>query len=144
MNRILYLKVSNQENNLRVDVFINKKEILLSRTRVKNLILEKKLKLNDNIIKNPSKKVVAGDKIELEIPNPKKTSLKPYNFNLNIVYEDKDLLIIDKPSGIVIHPGAGNYDNTIVNALIAHCKKNLSNIGGELRPGIVHRIDKAT
>ena len=144
MNRILYLKVSNQENNLRVDVFINKKEILLSRTRVKNLILEKKLKLNDNIIKNPSKKVVAGDKIELEIPNPKKTSLKPYNFNLNIVYEDKDLLIIDKPSGIVIHPGAGNYDNTIVNALIAHCKKNLSNIGGELRPGIVHRIDKDT
>ena len=144
MNRILSLKVSSQESNLRVDIFINKKESLLSRTRVKNLILEQKLKLNGNIIKNPSKKVLAGDKIELEIPSPKKPSLKPYNFNLNIVYEDKDLLIIDKPAGIVIHPGAGNYDNTIVNALIAHCKKNLSNIGGELRPGIVHRIDKDT
>ena len=144
MNRILSLKVSSQESNLRVDIFINKKENLLSRTRVKNLILEQKLKLNGNIIKNPSKKVLAGDKLELEIPSPKKPSLKPYNFNLNIVYEDKDLLIIDKPAGIVIHPGAGNYDNTIVNALIAHCKKNLSNIGGELRPGIVHRIDKDT
>ena len=78
------------------------------------------------------------------IPEPTKASLKPYNFKIDIIYEDNDLLVLNKPAGIVIHPGAGNYDNTIVNALVNHCGKSLSNIGGELRPGIVHRIDKDT
>jgi 23S rRNA pseudouridine1911/1915/1917 synthase len=108
------------------------------------LILNEKLKLNNKVLSLPSYKVLINDKIDLQIPEPKKTSLKPYNFKLDIVYEDKDLLIINKPSGIVMHPGAGNYDNTIVNALVNYCKKNLSNIGDELRPGIVHRIDKNT
>ena len=80
----------------------------------------------------------------LEIPEPKKASLKPFNFKLNIVYEDKDLLVVNKPAGISMHPGAGDYDETLVNALVHYDSKNLSNIGDELRPGIVHRIDKET
>ena len=121
-----------------------KKKNNISRTRIKNLILEKRLKLNKKIIVNPSKKISSGDTIELIIPEPKKASIKPYKFKLNIVFEDKDVIVLNKPAGIAIHPGAGNYDNTIVNALINYDKNCLSNIGGELRPGIVHRIDKNT
>ena len=144
MKKIINLITQSEDNNLRVDVFVNKKESTLSRTRIKNLILKEKLKLNGKVINSPSHKVLKGDKINLEIPEPKKTSLKSFDFKLNIIYEDSDLLIINKPAGIIMHPGAGNYDNTIVNALMHYCKGNLSNIGDELRPGIVHRIDKDT
>jgi 23S rRNA pseudouridine1911/1915/1917 synthase len=144
MEKNINLIVKSEENNIRVDVFINKREKLISRTRIKNLILKEKLKLNDQIINNPSKKISTGDKVVLQIPEPKEASLKPYNFKLEIVYEDDDLLIINKPAGIIIHPGAGNYDNTIVNALMHYNKDALSTIGDELRPGIVHRIDKDT
>jgi len=144
MNRIINLLVKTEENNQRIDVFINNKEKSLSRTRIKNLILKKNLKLNNQILISPSKKVSRGDQLSLEIPEPKLASLKPYKFKLDIIYEDKDIIIINKPAGIVIHPGAGNYDNTIVNALMNYCGGNLSNIGDELRPGIVHRIDKDT
>jgi 23S rRNA pseudouridine1911/1915/1917 synthase len=136
--------VEVDENNLRVDVLINKKEESISRTRVKNLILREKLKLNDKIIISPSKKVLIGDKLTLCIPNPEKASLKPYDFKLQIIHEDEDLLVINKPAGIIMHPGAGNYDKTIVNALMHYDQDCLSNIGDELRPGIVHRIDKNT
>ena len=144
MKNIINLIVNDSNKNQRVDVFINKCENSLSRTRIKNLILKKKLKINDIVSEDPSKKVVAGDKIELDIPEPEKASLKHYDYKLDIVFEDNDLLIINKSAGISIHPGAGNYDNTIVNALINYCGTNLSNIGDELRPGIVHRIDKDT
>ncbi len=144
MEKKINLIVKDSDKNLRVDVFINKKENNISRTRIKNLILNKRLKFNNRIIKDPSKKVNEGDILELNIPEPKKGSLKPYNFKLNIIYEDEDLMILNKPAGIVIHPGAGNFDNTIVNALMNYDKNSLSNIGGELRPGIVHRIDKNT
>ena len=144
MKNIIKLIVKESEINQRVDVFINKQKSSLSRTRVKNLIIKEKLKINDLIITNPSKKLNIRDKIQLEIPEPEKASLKPYNYKLNIIYEDHDLLVIDKSAGISIHPGAGNYDNTIVNALMNYCGKSLSNIGDELRPGIVHRIDKDT
>ncbi len=144
MEKNINLIVLENENNLRVDVLINKREKLISRTRIKNLILKEKLMLNNEIIKDPSKKVNTGDKLNLQIPEPKKTSLKPYAYKLEITYEDEDLLIINKPAGIVMHPGAGNYDKTIVNALIHNDKDSLSTIGDELRPGIVHRIDKNT
>ena len=78
------------------------------------------------------------------IPKPKKASIKPYEYKLDIIYEDQDLIVLNKPAGIVMHPGAGNFDNTIVNALVNYDKDSLSNIGDELRPGIVHRIDKNT
>tara|TARA_B100001173_G_scaffold7640_1_gene6677 strand:- start:474 stop:1454 length:981 start_codon:yes stop_codon:yes gene_type:complete len=144
MKKIINFIAEQEEINLRVDVFINKREKLLSRTRIKNLILKDKLKLNDKTINSPSKKISLGDKISLSIPEPEKASLKPFNFKLNIIYEDEDLMVINKPAGIVIHPGAGNYNNTIVNALVHYNKNALSNIGDKLRPGIVHRIDKDT
>ena len=142
MEKKINLTVKDKDKNLRVDVFINKKENHISRTRVKSLILNKKLKLNHKILVDPSKKISTNDILELIIPKPKKTSLKPYRYKLDITYEDEDLIVINKPAGIVMHPGAGNFDNTIVNALINYDKNSLSNIGDELRPGIVHRIDK--
>ena len=144
MEKNINFIVKENENNLRVDVLINKREELISRTRIKNLILKEKLKLNNEIIKSPSKKVLTGDKLTLNIPEPEKASLKPYNLKLEIIHEDKDLLVINKPAGIIMHPGAGNYNKTIVNALMHYNKDSLSNIGDELRPGIVHRIDKNT
>jgi 23S rRNA pseudouridine1911/1915/1917 synthase len=144
MKKNINFIVKESENNLRVDVLINKKEKLISRTRIKNLILKEKLKLNDEVIKSPSKKITTGDKLTLQIPEPETASLKPYDFKLEIIHEDNDLLIINKPAGIIMHPGAGNYDKTIVNALVNYDKSSLSNIGDELRPGIVHRIDKNT
>ena len=144
MQKKINLIVKDTEKNIRIDIFINKRRNEISRTRIKNLILDQKLKLNNKILTDPSKKISAGDNINLTIPEPKKATLKPYKFKLNIVYEDRDIILIDKPAGIVMHPGAGNYDNTIVNALMNYDKNSLSNIGDELRPGIVHRIDKNT
>jgi len=143
MKNIINLIVEDEYKNLRIDSFLSKKKEI-SRTRIKNLILSKNLKINNKIIINPSKKISIGDKIIFEIPEPKKATLKPYNYKLDIFYEDKDLIIINKSSGIPMHPGAGNYDNTLVNALINYNGNKLSNIGDELRPGIVHRIDKDT
>ena len=144
MEKKINLIAEDKDKNLRVDVFINKKENKISRTRIKNLILNNKLKFNDKILQDPSKKISIGDILELTIPEPKKASLKPYKYKLDITYEDDDLIVLNKPAGIVMHPGAGNFDNTIVNALMNYDKSSLSNIGDELRPGIVHRIDKNT
>ena len=144
MEKKINLIVKDKDKNLRVDVFINKKEDSISRTRVKNLILNKRLRLNHKILVDPSKKISTNDILELIIPKPKKASLKPFKYKLDITYEDEDLIVLNKPAGIVMHPGAGNFNNTIVNALINYDKNSLSNIGDELRPGIVHRIDKNT
>jgi len=144
MKNIINLIVRDDDKDMRVDLFLSKKKKELSRNRVKNLILKKKLKLNNKILEDPSKKVSIGDKIIFEIPDPEKTSLKPFNYKLDIFYEDDDLIIINKSSGISMHPGAGNFDNTLVNALMHYNDKDLSSIGDELRPGIVHRIDKDT
>ena len=144
MKKKINLKVKEKNKNLRIDVFIRNNNKEISRTRIKNLILDKKLKLNNKIIIDPAKKINLGDNIKLIIPEPKKSSLKPYKYKLDIIFEDDDLIVLNKPSGIVMHPGAGNFDNTIVNALINYDKNSLSNIGDELRPGIVHRIDKNT
>ena len=144
MEKKINLIVKDKDKNLRVDVFLNKKENTISRSRIKKLILNRRLKLNNKILTNPSKKISVNDNLEITIPEPKKTSLKPYKYKLDIFYEDKDLIVLNKPAGIVMHPGAGNFDNTIVNALMDYDKNSLSNIGDELRPGIVHRIDKNT
>ena len=144
MEKKINLIVKDGDKTLRVDVFINKKQTDISRTRVKNLILNQKLKINNKIVDDPSKKIFTDDVLELTIPEPKKASLKPYKFKLDIEYEDEDLIVLNKPAGIVMHPGAGNFENTIVNALMHYDKNSLSNIGDQLRPGIVHRIDKNT
>ena len=144
MEKKINLIVKEKDKNPRIDVFISNNVKEMSRTRIKNLILSKKLKLNNKIILDPSKKVNFNDNIKLIAPEPQKSSLKAYKYKLDIIYEDDDLIVLNKPSGIVMHPGAGNFDNTIVNALVNYNKNSLSNIGGELRPGIVHRIDKNT
>ena len=143
MKNIIKLIVDDSEKEIRIDLFLSNKKKELSRTRVKNLILKEKLKINNSLVKDPSKKISAGDNITFEIPEPKKASLKPYEYKLDIVHEDSDLIVVNKNAGISMHPSVGNYDNTIVNALMNYNKK-LSNIGDELRPGIVHRIDKDT
>ena len=144
MKNIINLIVEQNSDKKRIDMFIFEKCSQLSRTRIKNLILDNKLKINGKINQSPSKKINIRDNISLEIPEPKKTSLKPFNFKLDIVYQDNDLIVINKPAGISMHPGPGNYENTIVNALMNFEKLKLSNIGDELRPGIIHRIDKDT
>ena len=144
MGKKINLIVKENDKSFRIDVFISNNVKEMSRTRIKNLILGKKLKLNNKIILDPSKKVNFNDNIELIAPEPQKSSLKAYKYKLDIIYEDDDLIVLNKPSGIVMHPGAGNFNNTIVNALVNYSKSSLSNIGGESRPGIVHRIDKNT
>ena len=144
MKNFINLIVTENEQGQRIDVYISNNKKDLSRTRVKNLILSKKLKINGLAVNDPSKKIKTGDNIFLTIPNPTKTSLKPFDYKLDIIFEDKDLMIINKSAGISMHPGAGDYEKTLVNALINYDSKNLSNMGDKLRPGIVHRIDKDT
>ena len=136
--------ISLNDEKKRIDVFLNKKLKNLSRSYIKDLILSGQLKINKTIIKSPSYKVKPNDIISLNIVQKPVQNLIPFNFKLNIIFEDDDLLVINKPAGISMHPGAGNYDKTIVNALINYNKNSLSNVGGDLRPGIVHRIDKNT
>ncbi len=128
----------------RIDKFLRSQINELSRTRLQSLILEGQVKLNDTIISNSSKKIKEEDKIKVNFPAPKETYIKPNNIPLNILYEDEDVIVINKSPGVVIHPGAGNYEKTIVNGLLFKYKDKLSSIGGKLRPGIVHRIDKDT
>ena len=144
MNKIINLIVDENNQNKRVDVFLSKYEKKISRTKIKNLIEKGYLKINNLKVLAPSKKVNIKDKIKLEVPELKKLEIKPYKYKLDIIYEDNDVMVINKPAGLVVHPGAGNFDNTLVNALINYDKKNLSSINGELRPGIVHRLDKDT
>ena len=144
MNKIINLIVDENNQNKRVDVFLSKYEKKISRTKIKNLIEKGYLKINNLKVLEPSKKVNIKDKIKLEVPELKKLEIKPYKYKLDIIYEDNDVMVINKPAGLVVHPGAGNFDNTLVNALINYDKKNLSSINGELRPGIVHRLDKDT
>ena len=144
MKNNINIIIADNATKERVDQFLAKKFQNLSRNRIKNLIINKNLKINNNIVFDPSKKISLGDNLILIIPEPKKSSLKPYDFKLDIIFEDKNLLVVNKPAGISMHPGAGDYEKTLVNALINYDKKNLSNIGDELRPGIVHRIDKDT
>jgi len=143
MKKIINLLVGIQDDILRVDQFINKYEKDLSRSKIKNLILKKNLSINNKLNDDPSKKIKINDKISLIIPEPEEVNLKPFEYKIEIIYEDNDLLVLNKKADISMHPGAGNKDKTLVNALINY-KKKLSNINGELRPGIVHRIDKHT
>ena len=144
MKNIINLIVKDYENGQRVDQFISSNKKDISRTRIKNLIINKKLKINNKAVDNPAKKINLNDNIKIEIPKAKKVDLKPYNLKLDIAYEDENLIVVNKPAKISMHPGAGEYDKTLVNALIYYDSKNLSNIGDEVRPGIVHRIDKDT
>jgi len=128
----------------RIDKFLQSQIKELSRTRLQALIRDGQVKLNNIIINSSSKKINEEDKIEVNFPTPKETLIKPNKIPLDILYIDDDIIVINKSPGVVVHPGAGNYSDTIVNGLLFKYKNNLSSVGGKLRPGIVHRIDKDT
>ncbi len=116
----------------------------LSRTRIKRLIEAGAVTVDGATIRDPSHRVNSGATLTLEVPPPEPAAPEAEAIPLNVVYEDADVIVIDKPAGLVVHPAAGHWSGTLVNALIAHCGESLSGIGGEKRPGIVHRLDKDT
>lgn len=128
----------------RIDQVVAQQYPKISRSKVSKIIKTELLKLNGEVLKDPSHKVKSGDQIEFENLKEETINLIPKKMDLNIIFEDQDIIIIDKPIGMVVHPGAGNYEDTMVNGLLYHCKNNLSGMNGEDRPGIVHRIDKDT
>ncbi len=137
------ITTTEEVNGFRIDKAIPQLYSDLSRNAVQNLLEEKKILLNNKVAKK-SESVKAGDVLVIEIPDPVTLSLEPQNIPLEIPYEDEHLLVVNKPKGMVVHPAAGNYDKTLVNALLYHCGDSLSGINGVIRPGIVHRIDKDT
>ena len=144
MNNTIKLLVNLKKDRKRLDVFLSEEIKDYTRSYIKKLIEKKCVKLNNIVVTSSSIKLKTNDKVSLKIVEPKKNELIPKNIKLETIYEDKDILVVNKPKGMVVHPGAGNYENTLVNALIFKYKNELSNINGELRPGIVHRIDKET
>jgi 23S rRNA pseudouridine1911/1915/1917 synthase len=136
--------ITNRDAGNRLDIVLVRLLPDLSRSNLKKIIELKQVKINNSIIVSPSKKLKENDCIDINLIPKKEIKILPANIKLNIVYEDKDILIVDKPAGMVVHPGAGNHNNTLVNALIYKYKKKLSNINGITRLGIVHRIDKET
>ena len=140
---IIKLKVKTEEKN-RLDLYLAKNLENLSRSQIKKIIMAGHLKINDQTITEPSKKISIGDSILLEIANIKKDKIFPQKVSFEIIHEDEDIVLINKPPGLVVHPGAGNLDHTLVNGLLYLFKNNLSDLGGDIRPGIVHRIDKDT
>ena len=135
--------VTDEYEGLRIDKLISELVDSLSRSFIKKLIDDDKVTCNDKKVK-ASYQVSEGDKIELEIPPLQIPEIVPEDIPLDILYEDNDVLIVNKPKDMVVHPAAGHYTGTIVNAVMHHCRDNLSGINGVMRPGIVHRIDKDT
>ena len=144
MNNTMIFLVKKREDGERLDIFLSNRVNHLTRTNIKKIIQSNNVKVNNKVIISSSKKVKVNDSIEIKFLIKSSEKLLPNKIKLNIVYEDKDILIVNKPKGMVVHPGAGNYENTLANALAYKYKNKLSNISGELRPGIVHRIDKDT
>ncbi len=142
--KIFNFTTDNHSAESRIDKFLQIRFKNVSRTRLQNLIRDGNVQLNNKTINETSKKLKENDNIKVYFPEPKETHIKPYKMDLDILYEDDDIIIINKSTGIVVHPGAGNYEKTLVNALLFKYKNKLSGIGGKLRPGIVHRIDKDT
>tara|TARA_B100000963_G_scaffold81557_1_gene69430 strand:+ start:17 stop:997 length:981 start_codon:yes stop_codon:yes gene_type:complete len=144
MDNTIKFSVDSKNSGKRLDIFLSDNISQLTRSFLKKLIESKQVKLNNKITLSPSVKVKFKDKITANIVEKNIKNIVPKKIDLDIVFEDKSILVINKPKGMVVHPGAGNYENTLVNALIYKYKKNLSDINGMLRPGIVHRIDKET
>ena len=136
--------VAPAEAGMRLDRFLADALPGISRSRIKALLRDGKIFENGETISDASRRVKPGQIFRLEIPEPEPATPKPQPMRLEIVHEDMDLLVIDKPAGLAVHPGPGQPDSTLVNALLAHCGRDLSGVGGVKRPGIVHRLDKDT
>lgn len=139
----LRFTVDDSDAGDRLDVYLCQQKNEYSRSFFQRLISSSAVKINGQAIKKASYSVRVGDEIEVLFPEPVKIDVEPENIPLDIIYEDKDLAVINKPQGMVVHPACGNYSGTLVNALLWHCK-DLSGINSALRPGIVHRLDKDT
>lgn len=138
------LTVSSEQANQRLDRVLTEALGDLSRSRLKNLIEDGQVQRNGEMCRQPSQKVSVGDVLSLTIPVAVDPTPVGQDIALDILHEDADLIVLDKPAGMVVHPAPGNLDGTLVNALIAHCGEDLTGIGGVKRPGIVHRLDKDT
>lgn len=141
MIKKIHVKTINEK--IRLDAYISREIEDLSRSMIQKLLEDNKINVNGKIEK-PSYKVQEGDIIDVSIEEPKEVKIEAQDIPLDIIYEDNDILVVNKQKGLVVHPANGNPDGTLVNAIMAHCKDSLSGIGGELRPGIVHRLDKDT
>ena len=140
-NKIQEIVVENEEN-IRIDAYLSKK-LEMSRVAIKRLLENEKIYVNKKIVK-PSYKIQLNDVIMVENEEPTEISIKAQDIPIKVLYEDNDILVVNKPKGMVVHPANGNPDGTLVNAVMAICKDSLSGIGGKIRPGIVHRLDKNT
>ena len=140
--KIVKVKLNNDENQ-RLDTYVASLSIVMSRSMAQKLIKDGKVTVNGKAQKE-SYKVKENDEIKVIIEEPKQASIEAEEIPLDIVYEDDYIVVVNKQKGMVVHPGNGNPDGTLVNAILNHCKGKLSGIGGEIRPGIVHRIDKDT
>jgi 23S rRNA pseudouridine1911/1915/1917 synthase len=136
--------VTSDEAGERLDRVLARHLVELSRSRLKSLIEAGAVEVDGHTIRDPSQRVNSGAAIKVDVPPLQPARPQPEPIPLNVIYEDDDIIVIDKPAGLVVHPAAGNWTGTLVNALIAHCGDSLSGIGGERRPGIVHRLDKDT
>ena len=143
MDEIKNFLVGEDEEGDRLDVYLSEQLGDMSRSYIQKIIKDKKVEVNGKVEK-AKYLVKEDDKIKIEIPTPKLLEVVPQNIPIDIVYEDNDVLIVNKPQNMVVHPAPGNYENTLVNAILYHCKDKLSSINGVIRPGIVHRIDKDT
>jgi 23S rRNA pseudouridine1911/1915/1917 synthase len=139
----LFIQVDDDGAGKRLDKFLASKDLGLSRSQIQNLIQSGNIKVRGYAGTSSSLRIKAGDGIDIHIPALKPLSVEPVPIPLDIVYEDNNLLVLEKPAGLVVHPGAGDEGYTLVHGLLYHCK-DLSGIGGCLRPGIVHRLDKDT
>jgi 23S rRNA pseudouridine1911/1915/1917 synthase len=142
--RLDSVTVGAEEGGERLDRVLAARVAELSRTRLKALVLAGHVAIGGRTIRDPGHRVNAGDQLTVAVPPPEEAAPRAEKIPLAIIHEDDDLIIIDKPKGLVVHPAAGNRTGTLVNALIAHCGASLSGIGGVKRPGIVHRLDKDT
>lgn len=140
----LNVTVAGDEGSVRLDRVLAARTPELSRSRLKALILAGSVSIGARAVRDPAYHVAAGDTITIDVPPAVAAEPEAENIPLDIVYEDDDIIVIDKPKGLVVHPAAGHETGTLVNALIAHCGASLSGIGGVKRPGIVHRLDKDT
>jgi len=136
-------EITEELEDERIDKCLSLLIDFLSRSYIQKLIKEGAVSVNGAAVKG-SYRVRAGDEVSFELPKAQEPDIKPENIPLDILYEDRDVIVINKPKGMVVHPAAGHYSGTLVNALMYHCKNELSGIGGAMRPGIVHRIDKDT
>ncbi len=138
------LQIDDKEDGTRIDLVLSLHFKEMSRSRLANLIEEGYVRLGGVVLTSKKYKVKAGDFIEIEIPEARELEVEAQNIPLEIVFEDEDVLVVNKPKGMVVHPAAGNFEGTLVNAIMYHCGASLSSINGVIRPGIVHRIDKDT